>query len=46
MTPPPPTGPIAQITGKYPRATDTFIQRQVAALHAQLIASAIGQALA
>ena len=46
MTPPPPPGPIAYLTGEYPRATDTLIQCQVAALHAQLIASAIGQALA
>jgi len=44
MTPPP--GPIAYLTGEYPRATDTLIQCQVAALQAQLIASAIGQALA
>lgn len=27
-----PTGPIAYLTGEYPRATDTFIQREVAAL--------------
>lgn len=26
------TGPIAYLTGEYPRATDTFIQREVAAL--------------
>ena len=25
-------GPIAYLTGEYPRATDTFIQREVAAL--------------
>lgn len=30
-----PTGPIAYITGLYPRATDTFIQREIAALRAQ-----------
>lgn len=29
------TGPIAYLTGEYPRATDTFIQREVAALRAQ-----------
>jgi len=29
------TGPIAYLTGQYPRATDTFIQREVAALRAQ-----------
>ncbi|SEW44470.1 Glycosyltransferase involved in cell wall bisynthesis [Cognatiyoonia koreensis] len=28
------TGPIAYLTGQYPRATDTFIQREVAALRA------------
>jgi glycosyltransferase involved in cell wall biosynthesis len=28
-------GPIAYLTGEYPRATDTFIQREVAALRAQ-----------
>jgi len=28
------TGPIAYLTGEYPRATDTFIQREVAALRA------------
>ena len=27
--------PIAYLTGEYPRATDTFIQREVAALRAQ-----------
>jgi len=32
MTPAP--GPIAYLTGEYPRATDTFIQREVAALRA------------
>ena len=32
MTPPP--GPVAYLTGEYPRATDTFIQREVAALRA------------
>ena len=26
------TGPVAYLTGEYPRATDTFIQREVAAL--------------
>lgn len=30
-------GPIAYLTGEYPRATDTFIQREVAALRAQKI---------
>jgi glycosyltransferase involved in cell wall biosynthesis len=30
--------PIAYLTGEYPRATDTFIQREVAALRAQGIA--------
>lgn len=30
-----PPGPIAYLTGEYPRATDTFIQREVAALRAQ-----------
>ncbi|MEM9579113.1 MAG: glycosyltransferase family 4 protein [Pseudomonadota bacterium] len=29
---PTPTGTIAYLTGEYPRATDTFIQREVAAL--------------
>lgn len=29
------TGPIGYLTGQYPRATDTFIQREVAALRAQ-----------
>ncbi len=29
------TGPILYLTGEYPRATDTFIQREVAALRAQ-----------
>lgn len=29
------TGPIAYLTGEYPRATDTFIQREVAGLRAQ-----------
>lgn len=29
------SGPIAYLTGEYPRATDTFIQREVAALRAQ-----------
>ena len=29
-----PHGPIAYLTGEYPRATDTFIQREVAALRA------------
>ena len=29
---PPFTGPIAYLTGEYPRATDTFIQREIAAL--------------
>ena len=29
------TGPIAYLTGEYPRATDTFIQREVAALRRQ-----------
>ena len=29
------TGPIAYLTGEYPRATDTFIQREVAAIRAQ-----------
>ncbi len=29
------TRPIAYLTGEYPRATDTFIQREVAALRAQ-----------
>ncbi|QHQ34075.1 glycosyltransferase family 4 protein [Algicella marina] len=28
-------GPIAYLTGEYPRATDTFIQREVAGLRAQ-----------
>jgi glycosyltransferase involved in cell wall biosynthesis len=28
-------GPLAYLTGEYPRATDTFIQREVAALRAQ-----------
>lgn len=28
-------GPIAYLTGEYPRATDTFIQREVAALRSQ-----------
>ena len=28
------TGPIAYLTGEYPRATDTFIQREVAGLRA------------
>ena len=28
------TGPIAYLTGQYPRATDTFIQREAAALRA------------
>lgn len=28
------TGPIAYLTGEYPRATDTFIQREVATLRA------------
>lgn len=28
-------GPIAYLTGEYPRATDTFIQREVAALRAR-----------
>jgi glycosyltransferase involved in cell wall biosynthesis len=28
-------GPVAYLTGEYPRATDTFIQREVAALRAQ-----------
>lgn len=28
------TGPLAYLTGEYPRATDTFIQREVAALRA------------
>lgn len=28
------SGPIAYLTGEYPRATDTFIQREVAALRA------------
>lgn len=28
------TGPIAYLTGEYPRATDTFIQREVVALRA------------
>ena len=32
------TGPIAYLTGEYPRATDTFIQREVAALRALGIA--------
>ncbi|MEL6119129.1 MAG: colanic acid biosynthesis glycosyltransferase WcaL, partial [Pseudomonadota bacterium] len=27
-------GPIAYLTGQYPRATDTFIQREVSALRA------------
>ena len=27
-------GPVAYLTGEYPRATDTFIQREVAALRA------------
>lgn len=26
------SGPVAYLTGQYPRATDTFIQREVAAL--------------
>lgn len=30
-----PPGPVAYLTGEYPRATDTFIQREVAALRAQ-----------
>jgi len=29
------SGPIAYLTGEYPRATDTFIQREVAGLRAQ-----------
>ncbi len=29
-----PLGPVAYLTGQYPRATDTFIQREVAALRA------------
>ena len=33
-------GPIAYLTGEYPRATDTFIQREVAALRAQGLAVA------
>jgi glycosyltransferase involved in cell wall biosynthesis len=33
-TPPPPPLRIAYMTGEYPRATDTFIQREVAALRA------------
>lgn len=32
MTNPPLTGPVAYLTGEYPRATDTFIQREVMAL--------------
>ncbi|MEM1300096.1 MAG: colanic acid biosynthesis glycosyltransferase WcaL, partial [Pseudomonadota bacterium] len=28
-------GPIAYLTGEYPRATDTFIQREVAGLRAR-----------
>ncbi|MEL6210360.1 MAG: colanic acid biosynthesis glycosyltransferase WcaL, partial [Pseudomonadota bacterium] len=28
------SGPIAYLTGEYPRATDTFIQREVAGLRA------------
>ena len=36
MTDPPArSGPIAYLTGEYPRATDTFIQREVAALRAR-----------
>jgi len=31
---PPLAGPLAYLTGEYPRATDTFIQREVAALRA------------
>ncbi len=34
MTDNPLSGPIAYLTGEYPRATDTFIQREVAALRA------------
>jgi glycosyltransferase involved in cell wall biosynthesis len=34
MTDTPLSGPIAYLTGEYPRATDTFIQREVAALRA------------
>lgn len=34
MTGPNLPGPIAYLTGEYPRATDTFIQREVAALRA------------
>lgn len=30
-----PSGPIAYLTGEYPRATDTFIQREIAALRVQ-----------
>ncbi len=33
-TPPSLPGPIAYLTGEYPRATDTFIQREVAGLRA------------
>lgn len=29
------TGPIAYLTGQYPRATDTFIQREIARLRAE-----------
>ena len=29
------TGPIVYLTGEYPRATDTFIQREVAQLRVQ-----------
>ena len=32
------TGPLLYLTGEYPRVTDTFIQREVAALRAQGIA--------
>ena len=34
QTPPVLSGPIAYLTGEYPRATDTFIQREVAGLRA------------
>lgn len=38
MTSDDPSGPIAYLTGEYPRATDTFIQREIAALRVQGIA--------
>ncbi len=34
MPPAPPPGPIAYLTGEYPKVSHTFIQREVAALRA------------